>query len=152
MTVEYETPGALGWERFVRFLFCYGLGLGSTVAVLGVVWGMLLFIVPGYVEIFRDFKTSLPTLTMWLVVAAGYAREPLGWMVGILLLMVLPVLVGFFVSWPAERWRRARRGAAVLVVGFLFVVLFLGGTYATLQLPLIKMTQSISGSSGAEGG
>jgi type IV pilus assembly protein PilC len=51
-----------------------------TFSVL-IVTGIMIFVVPKFREIFKDFKTSLPALTEWLLAISSWIADDFGWLV-----------------------------------------------------------------------
>jgi type IV pilus assembly protein PilC len=49
-----------------------------TISVL-IVTGIMMFVVPKFRDIFRDFKATMPTLTVWLLGLADFMANHYGW-------------------------------------------------------------------------
>jgi type IV pilus assembly protein PilC len=62
-----------------------------TFSVL-IVTGIMIFVVPKFREIFKDFKTSLPALTEWLLAISGWIADDFGW----LYILGAPFVIFFF--------------------------------------------------------
>jgi len=44
-----------------------------------IVLGIMMFVVPKFQEIFRDFRATLPSLTVWLLALANFIARDYGW-------------------------------------------------------------------------
>ncbi|HVT83263.1 MAG TPA: type II secretion system F family protein [Phycisphaerae bacterium] len=44
-----------------------------------IVLGIMMFVVPKFQEIFRDFRAALPSLTVWLMAVANFIAHDFGW-------------------------------------------------------------------------
>jgi len=69
-----------------------------------IVLGIMIFIVPSFVEIFQDFDTPLPLPTIWLIEAAKWLAGPIlpvekggngSWFPGVVLILFLPIFIFF---------------------------------------------------------
>lgn len=110
----------------------------------------LLFVVPPFEAIFKDFGTVLPAPTTWLLAASRFAARG-GWVI----LIVFPVIAGFLGALrrarvPAADVQSERRGwlrrmsllglLVLLAVSAIVVV-----TMIALFLPMISLIQAVSG-------
>ena len=57
-----------------------------------IVTGIMMFVVPKFQDIFRDFKTTLPAITTYLIRTADFIAHKNGW----LLILGLPVAFSCF--------------------------------------------------------
>ena len=145
--LDYRSPQRLPSRGVFNEAACYA---GIIVAMVLLV--DLLFIVPRFETIFKDFAVKLPVMTQWLLIASRWARGGL-WV----LFLVLPVLFGFVVAMvqrlgpepdglaEAHASRRRRLGswwmfrlamAAILAIALVTVL--------ALFLPMITLIQAVS--------
>jgi len=111
------------------------------------------FVVPKFREIFKDFRTSLPLMTQWLLEVSGIIVEYWFATIPLLLLLIVavPILPALYVSAaPGEASLRKRRRQVRAVI-LLMSILLLGIVVVALMLPLVKLIQSVSGGGGAGG-
>jgi type IV pilus assembly protein PilC len=59
-----------------------------------IVTGIMIFVVPKFKEIFRDFRTNLPTPTEWLLAISAWVADDFGWAV----IMGAPFAIYFLVK------------------------------------------------------
>ena len=126
----------------LRFYFLYLILLGIPFTCL---MAMLVFGVPYFREIFKDFKTALPVLTERLLSLSMMLESPLAWIPLVLVLLALPV--------PLATLQTRCKTATQQVTAFMIVtliVLFLSfSAFMFIQvamfLPLVKLIQSVSG-------
>ncbi|MGB1125357.1 MAG: type II secretion system F family protein [Phycisphaeraceae bacterium] len=87
----------------------------ATIIVLGI----MMFIVPKFVEIFQDFDTQLPAPTLFLIEAAKWLAGPLlpvdkggngSWFPGFILILVAPFAFFFFLKFA----RKTTSGKAII--------------------------------------
>ena len=88
----------------------------ATIIVLGI----MMFIVPKFVEIFQDFDTQLPAPTLFLIEAAKWLAGPLlpvdkggtpgAWFPGFILVLASPFLIFFFLKFA----RKTTSGKAII--------------------------------------
>ncbi|MEM6259933.1 MAG: type II secretion system F family protein [Planctomycetota bacterium] len=87
----------------------------ATIIVLGI----MMFIVPKFVEIFQDFDTQLPAPTLFLIEAAKWLAGPLlpidkggngSWFPGFVLVIALPFIAFFFLKFA----RKTTAGKALI--------------------------------------
>jgi type II secretory pathway component PulF len=110
--------------------------------------GFLVFVLPQFERIFKDFKTELPGITKVLLAFGRWVGNDYGWV------MMLPIVVGvpFAVGWllslggtNAEDYKWRRRWASllsVIVMGLIALLIILA-----LFAPMISLIQSVSGGS-----
>ncbi len=65
-----------------------------TFSVL-IVTGIMMFVVPRFRDIFRDFRTTMPALTLWLMAVADFMANHYGWTLVLGLPLGLWLLVTF---------------------------------------------------------
>jgi type IV pilus assembly protein PilC len=146
--LDYRSPPRLPPRGVFNEAACYA---GIIIAMVLLV--DLVFVVPRFEAIFKDFGTTLPVMTQWLLIASRWTTGGL-WV----LFLVLPVLFGFLVALvqpvgpepenPAELHapRRRRPGSwwmfrfAMLVILAIVIV-----TVFALFLPMITLIQAVSG-------
>jgi type IV pilus assembly protein PilC len=71
-----------------------------------IVLGIMMFVVPKFQEIFRDFRTSLPSLTVWLMALANFIARDFGWA----LILGLP-----FAAWLLIKFTGKSAGGRYLI-------------------------------------
>ncbi len=128
-------------------LYLEDVGVAAAYAVAAL--AVLVFIVPKYREVFKDFKTALPALTELVLWCASLAQNG---EVSVLLTLAFAGLVPV----PFALMRMGRegvlstkrrilsRGIALIV----FVLFFLLPVVIALMLPMVKLVRSISGEGG----
>lgn len=145
--LTYSTPPA-PVERFMR---TYVWSLITFLIPAVIFTCFLLLVVPRFREIFKDFRTSLPAITQWLLSASSFMMEY--WIICIPLLMllslVLPILPALYVSTArsegsVKNRKRLVRTLLLLASSFFLVILLIA-----LLLPLVKLIRSVSGGAGA---
>ena len=145
--LDYRSPQAAPTRGVFNEPACYAGLIVSLVLLLD-----LLFVVPRFETIFKDFGTKLPALTQWLLDASRWTSRGL-WIV----FLVLPVAMGFLVArvqpvapeptHPGEtRLPRRRRPGSwwifrLAMLGILIIILV---TVLALFLPMISLIQSVS--------
>jgi type IV pilus assembly protein PilC len=82
---------SLTLRRKVKGALIYPVAV-ITVAVL-ILWAIMKWIVPSFIQIFKDFGTNLPKLTVVLIDIANWVNSPWG-----LTLFLFPVALSFFVK------------------------------------------------------
>ena len=100
------------------------------------VMGVLVLIVPRFETVFRDFKLSLPAMTMALLGVSRWTVQLYLWAVCI----PLPALWAWAnasIVEPTLR-RRLRQGAVFLVLAFLVL------TVITLLMPMLALIEGVS--------
>lgn len=137
MTIEYRTaPAGVNTKRFVQELITSAIVVGGGCIAYGIV---LLFVVPKFRAIFKDFRTSLPTLTEWILAFSDWYGSSLGWCLTLPLLIVMVVGVAVIGAMNPRAGRWLRRG---FLLAFL---LMMGVTVMAIFLPLTKLISSVSG-------
>jgi type II secretory pathway component PulF len=82
-----------------------------SLLTLAIVFGFLMFLIPGLAEIFRDFDTELPTATVLMIGLANYAPVLLFW---------LAVLLGSgLLFWGGSRFTPQGRARRERVAGWI---------------------------------
>ena len=86
--------------------------VAMPVALFVLVTGLMIFVVPKYQEIFRDFRTQLPWATQVLIDVSRWVAEDFGWLVFLPLPLLAFAYLGFnlmkivrqrhFAAWPRE--------------------------------------------------
>jgi type IV pilus assembly protein PilC len=145
--LDYRSPQSAPTRGVFNEAACYA---GIIIAMVLLV--DLLFVVPRFEAIFKDFGTKLPVMTEWLLIASRWTRGGL-WV----LFVVLPVPFGFLVALvqpvgpePEEsgdvrtpRRGRPRRWWIFRLVALAIVVIALVTVFA-LFLPMITLIQAVS--------
>jgi hypothetical protein len=127
-------PYASGRAGKLGLSFSWGIFAWSAAVIL--TWlAITVFVVPHFEEVFRDFKVDLPATTMTLFALKRIASGPI-WLV---LLMSIPIGLGFAAGPLSPGGRRAFRMIATLVMGALVVFTVL----AVLQ-PLMALMEGLS--------
>ena len=122
--------------RVVGYWIAAGYLFGAAVASILVMWGVLVFVVPKFSEIFEDFDTELPRITAVVISVSWFLRHPAG-------LALFAVLIGGIVAlFICVRHHLVRFGLplilfAVTCVGVAVIVL-------ALYLPLVRLIQSMT--------
>ena len=115
-----------------------------------IIWGVVIIlliaafvlVVPRFKEVFRDFRTSLPTLTMLLLNASDLIAHHYGWipMLTIPFIVPIPMLLVEGVCQPNTARRLRRFYNLFLIVGFCLLVFTMSWG---LMMPLIKLIESV---------
>jgi len=140
--IPYQPRATQEYKRELRRY--YILFLIATALSTFVVIGFLLFVMPWMKEIFKDFRTSLPAVTEWVLTIAEFCHD--GWW-----LAVLPV--AFAVPFLGAKIVADQKSEAlkVIVAMLFFLLLFIAMTgflvamTLAIFLPLVKLVQSING-------
>ena len=127
----------------VRALVGYAIRLAICEFACIALGILLIFGVPKFREIFKDFKTTLPALTMWLIDFSDFVANGFGWIVLLLLPLFLPAPVLVLDLTCEARTARVLRRVytALLIVVF---VAFVGTLILGIGLPYIKLSQAVS--------
>lgn len=108
-------------------------GTGIAIAIGAMMnAGMIVFVTAKFAEIFVDFDTSLPAITLAFV-----GPPPWVWPASLVAVAIVSILKDFVLS------RRNRIGVDV-IFGLLLVVVFLGYIFA-MFMPLTRLVQGVSG-------
>jgi hypothetical protein len=139
--IDYATPPALRPRPWIHWPLALGLG-----SLAGVFTFLMVVVVPRFEEIYRDFGTKLPTPTVMMLRLSRFVANDYGWVVAWAIAIGVPVAVARLRPWPPVG---RSRGWGVTI----FVTILLTGTgmfavYALLQLPMIALIQSVSGTGG----
>jgi type IV pilus assembly protein PilC len=122
----------------------------STGILLAVIFFTLVFVVPRFEAIFKDFGTQMPALTIYLLDASRFAVR--FWWLCLTVAIAIPIVCGFIIGLVArggDANPSTRFGRRLSIVG---VVLLLLGLYLVLLvialfLPMINLIQAVSGKS-----
>jgi type II secretory pathway component PulF len=143
-TIEYARPAP---SRFPLYYTLYTF-LTLVPALLMIV--ALVFIAPQFKEVFKDFKTTLPVMTIATLQLSDAFRTGF-WIVPLLLAMLLPIL-------PARSSARQEQGSRRLTLALLYAALMAAVTVLvviifafSLYLPFYHLIQSVSGGAGGGG-
>jgi len=137
MDIEYRTaPAGVTTKRFVQELITSAIVVGGGCIACSIV---LLFVVPKFREIFKDFRTSLPTLTERILTLSDWYGSSWGWCLTLPLLVVMVVGVAVISAMNPTAGRWLRRGF------LLAFVLVMSVTVMAILLPLMKLISSVSG-------
>ena len=128
----------------VPFYHYYILFTLATAAPVGALLVLILTVIPSFREIFKDFKTELPTLTI-------YALEFSSWLQSGFWLLLLPAI--FFLALLPARLTAGQKTTHGGILIALYYMLSLGIVSLTtlailttaLLAPLIKLIHSVSG-------
>ena len=145
--LDYRSPQRLPPRGVFNEAACYAGIIIGMVLLLD-----LLFVVPRFEPIFRDFGTKLPVMTEWLLTASRWTRGGL-WV----LFLVLPVALGFVVARvqpvgpemedpddvQTPRRRRPRTWWPFRLVAFAILIIALVTVFA-LFLPMITLLEAVS--------
>ncbi len=101
-------------------------------------------IAPTFKEIFKDFKTSLPSLTEHMLTLADLVRSG-GWIVILLAALLVPILPARWTAQSSSRQTRFNQLFLAFNIMFLLSVIAACLAALALYLPLIKLVQSVSG-------
>jgi type II secretory pathway component PulF len=105
---------------------------------LAIVWSCLVLVVPKFKEIFADFDSDLPKVTLMLIGLSDFAITPVG--IGVFASAALGG-IACFVLWPDERdgssW--ISTGLVVAILGLILGVMVIG-----MFLPLVKLIQNVA--------
>jgi hypothetical protein len=139
--LDYRSASTVSPRPFIHVPLAAGLCLFA-----GVFTWLMVAVVPRFEEIFRDFGTKLPTLTVYVLIVSRAFGHDYGWLIVWALALAIPVAVARLRPWPP---RRPGSGwgvsifVTVLLIGLLLVLI-----YALLQLPFVTILQSVSGGPG----
>jgi len=146
--LDYRSPQRLPPRGVFDESACYAASLVACVLMVD-----LLFVVPRFEAIFKDFAVKLPLATQWLLIASRWTTGGL-WA----LFLVMPVLFGFLVArvqpvgpepedpeeahgprrrWPGSWWMF--RLAMMAILAIVLVTVF------ALFLPMVTLIQAVSG-------
>jgi hypothetical protein len=105
---------------------------------------MLLFVIPNFEQIFKDFRTDLPALTRLAIGLSHWCANDYGWTWILVMPAILPI-AATRILWhpriPQQQWRRTLIWVAVALA---IILLITGGTVLALFLPMTRLTQSVS--------
>ena len=128
-----------------RLAVHYATFLAVLFALHMVVSGLLLFVVPRFKEIFKDFRVALPPITEWVFSIASFFDDYWGWAMALALVFLLPFPLALLTTYVEPASRR-RKLLATLVTALIFVCLALVLIGAvSLYLPQVKLIQAVSG-------
>jgi len=128
--------------RAAILYLCFFLPLLLTTIALLI---MLTFWVPHCVEIFRDFRTSLPLLTQSVISLSDFARSPFMWFAILFATLAFPLLPAWFLSAIRIRSRRIIATLALLLLLLLMCLTLCGTIILSMELPMTRLIQSTSG-------
>jgi hypothetical protein len=129
------------------FAFYYVVYLVVVLSPTALLLGFFCMVVPRFKEIFKDFKTSLPGLTTWLLIVADFIRS--GWWIPIAFVaLALPLLLAWMTSRQPYRVYRVISVLIAIIVMLTSSMFTMVCGMTALFLPLIKLIQSVSGGEG----
>ena len=145
-TLEYRPP-----QDDVRPPMFSTFGFVVSLFFCAVVFVNLSFVVPRFEQIFKDFGTTLPAMTLVLLnVSRWFVRAPWTWA----FLGFVPIFIGLLLprQFPmpietdpkailAARIKRVRRTTRIVM---LFLFIFLGFMMVALALPMFGLIQAVS--------
>ena len=112
-------------------------------AIAAVLTWSLLYWVPRFEDIFRDFGTRLPTATVILLIASRYFGQQSGWIIAWSIALVLPILVSRLRPWPPRHpagwWLTYAFIAALAILAIIAI------TTIFLFLPMLTLIETVSG-------
>ena len=117
-----------------------GIGLGLFAVVLTY---LMTVMIPRFEEVFRDFGVKLPTATVLLLRASRFFGPTGGWVIFWIPAIVVPLLVARARPWPPRH--RGLGLTLTVVVTLLLIGLTVLAVYVALQLPMLKLIQTVSG-------
>jgi hypothetical protein len=126
------------------FLYYYLVYLLIVMIPTVMLLAYFLFVAPSFKEIFRDFKTTLPTFTTWTLVLSNFVRSG-AWILILLAALALPLVPAAITVRQPYRLNRVMYVLVAIILMLIFNMIwgFLGAT--ALFLPLVKLIQSVSG-------
>jgi type II secretory pathway component PulF len=129
---------ALAGAAFVGRRRFSALRFVMTSAVMLVLLGILVFVMPRLERNYRDLGTELPAVTVVMLGIARAMSTPAGWIVGLLVTFGLAVLVGLL-----PLGVRGIRLLLVLILGLIVVAVALA-----VLLPIVNLMDSITSNPG----
>jgi hypothetical protein len=149
VTLSYAPParGNNIWIRYIVYVAVW------QVVFLGLL-AILVLVVPRFLEVFKDFKTSLPLLTWCVLLFADFVANQFGWV----LMLLAPFVVPLPTLWLGRMGDTllARKLRAVYRAGIIVMALAVFSAIpiivVSLFLPLVKLIHSVSGGAPAGGG
>jgi type II secretory pathway component PulF len=111
-------------------------------AIAAVLTWSLLYWVPRFEDIFRDFGTRLPTPTVILLIASRYFGHQSGWIIAWAIALGLPVFVARLRPWPPRHptaWWLAYASISALTIIAIIAI-----TIIVLCLPMLTLIETVS--------
>jgi type II secretory pathway component PulF len=138
-TLEYMKEGSRPpiWKVYLIWF-----GVSWVVCVLTL--AVFIFGIPKLREIFKDFKTTLPALSQWILTISDFIAMQFGWILMLLIpfLLPLPVVV---IEAVCNR-KTARVLGRIYRLGLIALVLAMAAMIVLgLLLPLVKLMSAVSG-------
>lgn len=134
-------PRPLAWRWHLAVII-------ATAVIFTLVTVPLLFVIPSFETIFKDFKTELPTITRIVLTISAWFRNDFGFF----FLLPLPAIVvglGFLLDRNAPSDDRIKRYACmVLILALLFALFFAAFIAISLFAPMTTLVNSVNASEG----
>ena len=137
-TLDYASPLPRG-RRF---------WIGPTIAWALAVWGWIfisLAIIPRFERIFRDFKISLPLVSIAVLESSRWTNQSYGWAILCVLPGLIPLLVG--TSNPNTPDRPNALSRVWLWLGMLLCIVVFFWSVLGVAMPMLTLFGAVTGSS-----
>lgn len=116
----------------------------------GFLLDFLLRVAQVYKEIFRDFRTPLPTITQWAMYASSWVHDDYLWIPVVLLALGLAFLLARMTARQPEPQNRMMYMMTTFCLTQVLLVILVYVCNQAITAPLFKLIRTVAGGDGSE--